>query len=539
MMDWQWTTASIVLLSTSVLSLAIAIVLFRRRAIPGVPALASVVLAVAGWSLVAGLEAAAVPLAAKILFSKLEYVGSGSAAVLFLIFACRYTRRTSWMSRPRVAALWLLPLASVSLAATNEYHHLIWTAFSAGPAGSNAVIYHHGLGFFAIISGIYVYLLLASFPLISAAVRSSAVQQRQSATILLATAFPWASGILYAAGITLAPGLNLTPVSFVVTVAVLAVGVVPLRLFDLVPVARELLIEGMSDGILVIDADRRIVDVNPAARRMFALSSRIIGSDAQRVLSVWPQIAGALHADRETHFELTLSQDPLLHADLRVAPLRKRAHAAAGFLIVVRDISKRYLAETSLQNANERLQAQVREIEHLQGELREQAIRDALTGLFNRRHLDDMLPRILDRAAKDGIPVSVVMFDIDHFKQVNDTDGHRAGDALLAKLGELLLTRTRPGDIACRYGGEEFVLVLRETSLHTATDRAEEIKDAFRAVGVARLGHDRPPTLSAGIAVFPQHATSRDGLLHAADEALYRAKESGRDAIRNADRGSG
>ena len=295
----------------------------------------------------------------------------------------------------------------------------------------------------------------------------------------------------------------------------------------------------MGDGIFVIDAARRVVDVNPAARRLLALPSGGVGSNAERILSSWEQIAGNLRVDGETHLELTLSRDPLLHVDLRVAPLRKGSHATAGFLIVVRDITKRYLAETSLQDANERLQAQVREIECLQDELREQAIRDALTGLFNRRHLDDMLPRILDRAAKDEIPVSVVMFDIDHFKQVNDTHGHRTGDALLRKLGELLATRTRPGDIACRYGGEEFVLVLPQAPLDVAAERTEALRQAFRAVDVPELGPEMPPTLSAGIAVFPRHGASQDDLLHAADEALYRAKESGRDAVCSADEESG
>ena len=131
------------------------------------------------------------------------------------------------------------------------------------------------------------------------------------------------------------------------------------------------------------------------------------------------------------------------------------------------------------------------------------------------------------------------MLDIDHFKQINDTHGHRTGDALLMKLGELLATRTRPGDIACRYGGEEFILVLPQTPLGVAAQRAEEIRQAFQAVDVSELGPSTPPTLSAGIAVFPKHGLSQDDLLHAADEALYRAKESGRDAVCNANAESG
>ncbi len=533
-MIWQWTVASIVLLATSALSLVVASALLRRHAIAGMSTLACVLVAAAGWSLVAALEAGVISLTSKILFSKLEYVGSGSVVVLFLLFASRYTGRVSWMTKPRLAALWLLPIVSVSLAATNELHQLLWTAFTPGPVGSNTIIYEHGPAFFGIIAGIYAYVLVASLLLVSSVARTSTIRRRQSATLLVATAFPWISGILYAAGITLAPGLNLTPVSFVIVGAVLAIGVSPLHLFDLVPVARDVLIEGMSDGVLVIDADRRIVDVNPAAKQLLALPSQSVGLDAGDVLSDWPRISETLCTECESHLELTVSNDPLLHLDLRISPLSEGTNDAAGFLLDIRDISQRYLAETALQNANQRLQSHVAEIERLQSKLRDQAIRDSLTGVFNRRHLDDTFPRMLDRARGDANPISVVMFDIDHFKQVNDSHGHRAGDALLARLGRLLADSTRPEDIVCRCGGEEFVLIFPQTAGRVAAQRADELRQAFQDLDIPELGGAKSPTLSAGVAEFPHHGDSQQALVQAADEALYRAKAAGRDCVRMA-----
>jgi len=530
-MSWEWTAASLALLSTSALSLAIAIALYRRREIRGVSNLAALMLAIAYYTLIAAFEAAAVPLHRKILFSKLEYVGSGSVTVLFVLFAARFAGRTAWRTRPRVAALWLL-LLFVPLAATNEFHRWIWTGFSPGAPGSNAIVYHHGPAFFAFIAAICAYLFAGSVLLIEAAIRSSAVQRRQSIACLLAAAVPWISAVLYTVGVTPAPGLNLIPLSFSVAGIVLAVGIVPLRLFELVPVARERLLESMSDGILVLDSQRRLVDLNPSARAMFRLPRSAIGTDAARLLAAWPSILEHLDPKREVRLELSLYQKPLYHADLRITPLRTTLEASPGHLIVVRDITRRHLAETALRAANEHLQAQLREIERLQEELREQAIRDALTGLFNRRHLDDMLPRILARAERDGAPVSVALVDIDHFKQANDTYGHRAGDALLAELGGLLSRQARPGDIACRYGGEEFVLVFPGMPLETAVERMDGLRRTFRAADLRALGIERPPTLSAGIAVFPEHGASQDELLRAADAALYQAKASGRDCVR-------
>lgn len=533
-MNWQWTTASTALLFTGTLAAFTAVSLFRRRAIPGASALGAAVLAGAWWSFAAALEATAVPLAAKILFSKLEYVGSGSSVVFFLLFAFRYTGKTSWMTRPRVAALWALPAIAVSLAATNELHHRVWIGFSPGPVGSNSMLYHHGPAFFAILAGIYAYILVAASLLATAALRASFVQRRQSVTVLIATAFPVVGSILYSLGITPAPGLNLSPISFVLTGVVLAIGIVPLRLFELVPVAREALVERMSDGILVVDAAHRIVDFNPAAVELLGLRPGGVGIAAPHSLAIWPKIAPRIRPDCESHFELTVSQDPLVHLDLRVSPLRRRTGEAAGFLIVARDISARHRAERLLQSANDRLQDHVRKIEHLQQELRERAIRDALTGLFSRRYLDEELPRILEQSALDNAPVSVIMFDIDRFKQANDAHGHRAGDTLLVTLSRLLTRHSRPGDIVCRLGGDEFVLVLPRTLVAVAVERAEEIRRAFRESAIPDLGPTAQPTLSAGVALFPVHGRTRDELLHAADEALYQAKEAGRDCIRTA-----
>jgi len=479
-------------------------------------------------------EAGAVPLSWKILFSKLEYVGTGTVPVLFLLFTIQFTGRSAWLSRRRTALLWTLPVVSVSLAATNEFHRWIWTSFSPGPADLNIVIYNHGPAFYALIFVIYAYMVAGSALLMRFAIRSTVAQRRQSVTVLLAAAVPLVCGVLYAAKITPIPGLNLAPLSFAAAGAVLAIGVVPLRMFKLLPVARERLIEGMIDGILVIDAKRRIVDVNPAARELFELPRHPVGDDATRLLGAWPQIEAGLDPDRETHVEIALSQDPPLHADIQLLPLTSAPDEPPGFLVVARDITKRRLVQSALEEANDRLKEQLQEIERLQEELRERAIRDSLTGLYNRRHLDEMLPRILRRAEREGLPVSTILIDLDHFKAVNDRYGHRAGDALLEEIGRQLAERTRPADIACRYGGEEFALVLPHAPLAVAVERAEMLRASLRDVHVPEMGADAPPTFSAGIAVFPEHGVSQDDLLRAADRALYRAKESGRDCVRTA-----
>jgi diguanylate cyclase (GGDEF)-like protein/PAS domain S-box-containing protein len=168
----------------------------------------------------------------------------------------------------------------------------------------------------------------------------------------------------------------------------------------------------------------------------------------------------------------------------------------------------------------------------LRDALREMALRDGLTGLYNRRYLEDVLSRELHRAERSGKPVAVVMIDIDHFKRFNDKFGHDAGDFVLSALARAISKSIRPSDIACRYGGEELAVVLAEADLDCARERAEQMRLAIRETNLVHLGQTLPaPTASFGVAVYPANGTKPADLLKAADQALYRAKEEGRDRV--------
>jgi diguanylate cyclase (GGDEF)-like protein/PAS domain S-box-containing protein len=189
------------------------------------------------------------------------------------------------------------------------------------------------------------------------------------------------------------------------------------------------------------------------------------------------------------------------------------------------------LTETTAEKlALELVNLQIRE------RLRHQATRDPLTGLFNRRYLDETLKRELQRATRQKHSVGVVMLDIDHFKDFNDTYGHDGGDTLLRAVGALLQSQVRLEDIACRYGGEEFTLVMPGASVEDTRNRAEQLRLAILELQVL---HNEQPlravTASLGVAVFPDHGTDDDGVVKAADNALYRAKTGGRNCVMVAD----
>jgi diguanylate cyclase (GGDEF)-like protein len=168
----------------------------------------------------------------------------------------------------------------------------------------------------------------------------------------------------------------------------------------------------------------------------------------------------------------------------------------------------------------------------LRESLRAQSIRDPLTGLFNRRYMAETLEREKYRALRQDLAFGVIMIDIDHFKRFNDRFGHEAGDLVLRELGKFLQTRARREDIVCRYGGEEFVIVLSEAALEITERRAEELRKEVKQL---RLRHESQVlgelTMSFGVAAFPQHGATEKDVLRAADAALYRAKAAGRDRV--------
>ena len=172
------------------------------------------------------------------------------------------------------------------------------------------------------------------------------------------------------------------------------------------------------------------------------------------------------------------------------------------------------------------------EVRKTERTLRRQALRDPLTGLFNRRFFDAGLEQEILRSRRSGNPVSLLILDIDHFKNFNDEYGHEAGDAILRSIGQLLQAQVRGGDVACRFGGEEFVILMPNAPLESAKARGRQILEAIRGQEIPHQGHLLPSvTASLGVAEFPTHASDAEGILDAADNALYIAKRTGRDRM--------
>jgi diguanylate cyclase (GGDEF)-like protein len=215
---------------------------------------------------------------------------------------------------------------------------------------------------------------------------------------------------------------------------------------------------------------------------------------------------------------------------VRITALRDRRDGGLGWAVVANDVTRLNDQRRELERANTLLRERLQEIELLRADLAEQALRDSLTGLHNRRYLMQTLPGALVRAAAEHTPISVAILDVDHFKQINDRFGHGVGDEVLVRVSGLLAGALRGDDTLVRYGGEEFVVVLPGATGAHARDRIDALRTRLASEVIDAGGHPIPVTFSAGIAVADQDVTMA-ALLQAADAALYSAKRHGRNRV--------
>jgi diguanylate cyclase (GGDEF)-like protein/PAS domain S-box-containing protein len=281
-----------------------------------------------------------------------------------------------------------------------------------------------------------------------------------------------------------------------------------------------------------LDAEGRVLDANPATARIVgATRAEWIGVPVAEAFEGWPELVDRVVGRDCADGQTTLISPTGRSISVTIVPLSSGHQGLGGILVTLRDATEQANTEATLQAMNADLHERVLQVEELQEELREQALRDPLTGLFNRRYLDATLEREFGRAAREEYPISIAMIDVDYFKKINDEHGHASGDQTLRFLGSQLRAGLRTGDIACRYGGDEFLLVLPNTELNHAHARAEEWRAAVKASSVYWMEWSEPTTVSIGLAAFPEHGRSAESVMTAADLALYEAKRAGRDCV--------
>jgi diguanylate cyclase (GGDEF)-like protein/PAS domain S-box-containing protein len=525
---------SLALLFIAFLLVVLAVVSWHQRPASGAAWLTWLLVALAQWALFYALELLLPVMEAKIWAAKLQYLGIVSVAPLWLLFTLDYTRQTHRITRRVLVCLGVVPAIVLLIVFTNEWHNQFWKQIflSTDPRATGLLVFEHGPAFWLTAAYTYFTIFCGIVALLREGLRAPGTQGKRAVTILIGVMTPWVGNAAYIGGFVPIQGLDLTPIGFVLTGAIYTFGLLRHRFFVLPPVAREALFESMNDGLLVLNSRCELVDFNPVARVLLGLNETDVGRPDAEVLARWPELAALClrtHNSQETIERIEEGKTKFY--SVRLTPLCGAEGQRAGVLLLLHDITDEHKAALQLIDAHGQLQQQFEEIQDLQTRLREQATRDELTGLYNRRYLEEALQRELAQAQRADACVSIVMLDIDHFKRVNDTFGHAAGDAMLRALGNLLMAQTRAGDIACRYGGEEMTVVMPGATLETARQRAEQWRESFEHTMVAHGDSILQATLSMGVAQFPLHGSNTSQVLHAADAALYAAKAAGRNLV--------
>ncbi len=545
-----------------------------------------------------GFAATTIPL--KVFFATLDAWGYLPGFSFLLLFALSFTGyerivQKNWMKAVAI----LFSISNLSLITTNTWHKLYWSDFV--PQVNNVILFEHGPAFvYTVISG-YVWILSVLIVFTMGAFRGSSIMKRQARWLVAALLTFIFLNVIYQTNIAQMPGVDWTAATSSLFGLMVLWALHGDKLLDISPIARNKLINSLSDGMIALDLKNRIIDINRSAAGI--LGSTEDGLLGKKLEDVFPRFSAELKdaPEKEVNFELSTNDQHFY--DVLISPLREEwPKGLVGRLIILRDVTERkqtelrllqlhkaveqspvsvvitdtqgnieyvnphfshltgyaldevmgknpriiqsgdttpetydemwktirsgkvwrgevwnkkkngepyceveiiapvidsdgtivnYIAikeditaekesDAKLREAYVRLEDQMKEIQGLQDELREQAIRDPLTKLHNRHYLKETLSRELSRAMRERYPVSFLMLDIDYFKHVNDTYGHAAGDFVLRDLADHLAEFTRTGDIVCRYGGEEFLVAFPNTKEADAFLIADRLRESIQ-----------------------------------------------------------
>ena len=290
---------------------------------------------------------------------------------------------------------------------------------------------------------------------------------------------------------------------------------------------RDVLLQILPDGILVLDGKSRIVEINPAAVSIIDASEReILGKAVLKIFPSWPQWQGLLQAGAKS---IVVSSPS--HPDRTLEILQQSIPSGrgknAGRLILVRDISERIRMEQDHKRSMEYLLEQSTKVQALDASLRQQAIRDPLTNLYNRCYLDETLNHELARAARSKTPISILMIRLDQYQEADRIYGDKAGIEIMKILSSLLYRYIRRGDIAGRYDREEFAIIMPGAFPSIAGSRAEQLRKAFHDSILNFLGSKIECTFSCGVASYPPQGDTPEALLQSAEKALQESIAAG------------
>ncbi|MDX9828125.1 MAG: diguanylate cyclase, partial [Spirochaetia bacterium] len=374
----------------------------------------------------------------------------------------------------------------------------------------SAFVYDRTWPLYAITLAQSGYLAVSLGLFINALVRGNPFPRSQAAIYALGSITPWAASLLYNFGLS-PNNIDLSPFAMGLSIALFVAGFLKIGILNISPLARDLIFEGMQDGVLVLDEQGRLTDMNQAMRSVFpGIDVKKPFAEARMLQKSPPELLRFLTCPTSVEMEYQLEPgegSPIFH--VTSTPLKNKSGKILGTLVNFHDVS---------------------DLKELQRKFEFLASHDVLTGLHNRRYLNDVLAIEIEKANKDRGALSLIMLDLDHFKRINDLYGHEAGDRVLEAVGAICTHQAGQKFTVGRFGGEEILMILPGTSLIEAFEVAEKTRKSLEGLRLRHEGFDIRITASFGVAGIKPGCDTQKELLIAADRALYRAKDAGRNA---------
>lgn len=440
---------------------------------------------------------------------KFQYLGLPFIAPFGLLLILQYVGLEKYINKKSLFLIFIIPFSTFILSATNDFHQLLYRSVYLRPNEKTSLAdmlpgpwyYVHGsYTFSCLFFGICILLWYWN--------KTKWVYWKQILTLLLGNLLPMIASFLYLVGLS-PMGMDPVPVVMCVTSALYIWAILSSKLLALAPIARDRIFESMRDGVIVVDTHYRIVDYNASARKMISsLNSSNIGNCLSTVLFEPFHYLVSATTGRFVEKELNWSSEDK-HFRIHLTPILKANSIPAGTTIVINDITDQKQLEEKLT--------------HL-------AFTDGLTKLYNRIYFMEKSSEKIRLSYQENEPFSLLIFDIDYFKKINDTYGHSVGDKAICHVVSQCKKLLHSEHIFARFGGEEFIVSLPKLSLNKAGSLAERIRNIIEETPLQTEYGPIYITVSFGVAESTDNI-SLDKLIHRADQALYSAKKNGRNSV--------
>jgi len=421
-MQYQFPGFTIAYVVSAALCFLSAGMAWKRQVNPGNKIFAFLMVSLAIWSFASIFEAGAMTANQKIFWSKCQYLGATTISPLWLIFTVQYTGKSEFLSKKTRHLIWVIPLTILVLAFTNELHHLIWTNVTVMHDVLHLGYYTHGIAFYVHIVFSYICLLIGAIWLVKDFVTSQKKRRFQSVIFVIAVVISWAANILYILELSPIPGLDITPLSFSLIALVMSWSISRNKLFDLVPVARDALLGSMAEGVIVIDPNDIVLEINPAAIDITGYKGiHPLGQSIWDVFSKYGEVIEQFRNRTDLKAEVEIPGDQSRIIGLQITSIDMEGENTSGQLIVLRDISKR------------------KEAEKIQKDQRDfaEALADTAAVINSSLNLNDVLEKIIENVAKvvphDGATIALTTEQgTAKFAAVKSSDKYGPMDNLLS-----------------------------------------------------------------------------------------------------------